>query len=288
MLRNVLIHLRIPFSVFLLPVSLFALSTLTAPEGSRVAWVFAIIHLLLYPASNAYNSYYDQDEGSIGLIEKPPPARIELLYTAWGLDVLAVILAVWLGLGAGFVGYLLLYGTVSKLYSHPAVRLKKRPVLSWLVIGLFQGSLTYLAVVQCLGQEPFSALWSWPHLLPALICATNLWAVYPLTQVYQHEEDARRNDLTLSRLLGIRGTFGLAFVFFSLSFVGYVVHYWAQPYTLLLLVGCMGVGLGYFLYWWWLAYQDPTQANYTHTMRLNLLASAGLNLFFGVYCVLIW
>ena len=288
MLRAVLIHLRIPFSVFLLPVFLFALSEVASPDWAKVTWVFAIIHLLLYPASNAYNSYYDQDEGSIGLIKNPPPARPELLYTAWGFDILAVVLAIALGLGAAFVGYLLVYGTVSKLYSHPAVRLKKRPILSWLIIGLFQGSLTYLAVVQCLGQEPFSALWSWPHLLPALICATNLWAVYPLTQVYQHEEDARRNDLTLSRLLDIRGTFWLAFVFFSLSFLGYIIHFGEQPATLLLLVACMGPGLGYFMYWWWLVSQDSSLANYTHTMRLNFIASAGLNLFFGIYCVLIW
>ena len=52
--------LRIPFSLYLMPVFWFGLSALRGPwSGGRAAAVFGVLHLLAYPASNGYNSYYD-------------------------------------------------------------------------------------------------------------------------------------------------------------------------------------------------------------------------------------
>ncbi len=280
MLHAILIHLRLPFSIFLAPVCLFALSQSAHPDHALS--VFLILHLLLFPASNAYNSYYDRDEKSIGLIEKPPPVTPFLLYTAIAFDVLAVLLAWWLDLGLVFMGYLLLYGLVSKAYSHPAIRLKKRPVSSWLVVAVFQGAFTYLAVIQCVEAMPVSALFRWEHLLPAMICTLNLLAVYPLTQVYQHEEDALHGDLTYSRLVGIRGTFLSAAFFFMLAFAAFSAYFLtrASPFTLLLLGACMAPSLLFFIHWWRNVYQDERAADYRNTMRMNFLASLGLNAFF--------
>lgn len=286
-MKNILLHLRIPFSLFLLPVFLFALSQASPVSADRAWWAFVLIHLFLYPASNAYNSYYDKDEGSIGLLEVPPPVSIGLLVAAWALDIAAIILAFLADLGTPFILYLIVYGLISKAYSHPAIRLKKYPLLSWLVVGLFQGAFTYLATMQVLTQMEVPSLFSMPYLLPALICTSNLWAVYPLTQVYQHEEDARRGDLTYSRLLGIEGTFLSAAVFFTLSFVGYLYYFLhrGSVNSLFVLLVCMGPVLGYFGYWWWLVRKDPAEANFRHTMRMNVLASLGLNLFFGILCL---
>ena len=41
----------------------------------------------------------------------------------------------------------------------------------------------------------------------AFLCTLMLLGSYPMTQVFQHEEDAKRGDLTLSRILGIKGLF---------------------------------------------------------------------------------
>ncbi|GAB3174282.1 UbiA family prenyltransferase [Telluribacter humicola] len=287
MIRNVFLHLRIPFSVFLLPVFLFALSQTPAPDLLIALWSLVIIHLLLYPASNAYNSYYDKDEGSIGLLEVPPPVSKELLYTAWLLDIIAVFVALWAGLGLPFVLYLIIYGSISKAYSYPAIRLKKYPLLSWLIVGLFQGAFTYLATVQVLGRLPVAELMQAKYLIPALICTSNLWAVYPLTQVYQHEEDARRGDLTFSRLVGIRGTFLNAAFFFLLSFVGFLFYFptYGSADSLIVLVLCMGPVLAYFGYWWRAVLKNQEEANFRHTMRMNLFAGIGLNIFFGALCL---
>ena len=62
--------LRLPFSFFLFPIYLFALSQVPAIDWLKAALIFFIIHFLIYPASNAYNSYMDRDTGPIGGLEK--------------------------------------------------------------------------------------------------------------------------------------------------------------------------------------------------------------------------
>ncbi len=281
-LKATLIHLRLPFSIFLAPVYFFALSESGPVNVNDAIWVFMILHLLLFPASNAYNSYYDKDEGSIGLIRKPPPVTPLLLYTAIAADLLAVLLSVALDLGWFFTTYLLLYGLVSKAYSHPWVRLKRYPVSSLITVALFQGFYTFLACRQAISGEPFHSVPGAYDLLPAALCSVNLLAVYPLTQVYQHEEDEKRGDLTYSRLVGIKGTFLHAAIFFSLSFLGF--GYWyiteGQPVLWLLFSAFMFPAIVFFLYWWRKASADPFEADYSNTMRMNALASAGLNVFF--------
>lgn len=283
-MKNILLHLRLPFSVFLLPVFLFALSQASQVDTKHAWWAFVLIHLFLYPASNAYNSYYDKDEGSIGLLETPPPVSLGLFITAWGIDLAALLIAWLVGLGTPFLLYLILYGLLSKAYSHPGIRLKKYPIVSLLVVGLFQGAFTYLATIQVVSGVEVSTLFSIHHLLPALISTSNLLAVYPLTQVYQHDEDARRGDLTYSRLVGINGTFLNAAVFFSLSFLGFLYYFlhFGSENSLFILIVCMGPVLGYFGAWWWMVQKNPKEANFKHTMRMNVLASLGLNIFFGI------
>ncbi len=44
-------------------------------------------------------------------------------------------------------------------------------------------------------------------IVPGILCTLVLWANYPMTQIYQHDEDFKRGDITLSYRLGIKGTF---------------------------------------------------------------------------------
>src|SRR5713226_7778955 len=90
-----LLHLRIPFSYFLLPVYLFALGISLMFDESRIIWSFVIIHLMLYPATNEYNSYFDKDEKSIGGLKNPPPVNVSLYYVSLLLDTTAIFLAYW-------------------------------------------------------------------------------------------------------------------------------------------------------------------------------------------------
>lgn len=279
-LRTVWLHLRVPFSFFLMPVFWFALSQSPQPDQGRTWAVLLIIHLLLYPASHAYNSYYDKDEGSIGLLASPPPVDRTLWRVAWALDGLAVVLGTWVGWP--FVAYLVVYGFVSKAYSYDRIRLKKYPIMSWLVVGLCQGGLTYLGTYQAVNQLPLASLVQPPVLLAAGLCSLNILAIYPITQVYQHAEDGRRGDLTLSRWLGIRGTFGCTAVIFTLSMAGFYTFFRGQvPFYGLQL--CLLPTTLFFAIWYTRVHRNPDEANFWSAMRMTLLAGVGLNLFFVVY-----
>ena len=91
--RNSLVLLRLPFSFFLLPTFFFAWSQVDVVNTTRLILVFIILHLLVYPASNGYNSFMDRDTGSIGGIEHPPPPDRLLFYITIAMDALAILLA---------------------------------------------------------------------------------------------------------------------------------------------------------------------------------------------------
>jgi 1,4-dihydroxy-2-naphthoate octaprenyltransferase len=277
-LRSTLVHLRLPFSFFLLPIFLFAVHLTPSVDPFRAWGAFFLIHFLLYPASQAFNSWYDRDEGPIGGVAAPPPVHRSLIVTSWVLDVLALG-AAWF-LGPFFFGCLVFYTVGSKLYSWPPTRFKKRPVVGWLSIGLVQGSLTFLAVVQSIGAP---RAWDDPVLWGgAGTAALFLLGVYPLTQIYQHEEDAQHGDLTLSRLVGIRGTFVVAASFLCAAVAGFLVLFlltggWPKA---ALFVAVLSPVLVYFLWWAWGVWHDPSRADFRRTMGMNLLASGLMNVFF--------
>ena len=279
--RSTLTHLRLPFSIFLAPVFFFALSESNEIHKGQAIAGFLLMHFLLFPASNAYNSYYDKDEGSIGLIESPPPTSRTLLLTALGMDLAAILLSLVLKLGSFFTIYLILYGLVSKAYSHPAIRLKKYPLVSLLTVSVFQGFYTFLASYQLVSGAAPDILWS-KVFVPAVLSGLNLLAIYPLTQIYQHEEDKIHGDLTYSRLVGIRGTFLHAAITFLVSFASF--GYWysstGRVERWFLFGAFMIPVIIYFLYWWKKTLHNELAANYTNTMRMSALASVFLNIFF--------
>ena len=75
-------HLRLHFSLLLMPVYLFALSQTPYADIGGAGVSFFILHLLIYPASNAFNS----DLGSVGGLENPPPSNPKMLWLANILD----------------------------------------------------------------------------------------------------------------------------------------------------------------------------------------------------------
>ncbi|MDJ1484250.1 UbiA family prenyltransferase [Cytophagaceae bacterium YF14B1] len=285
--RSTWLHLRIPFSFFLLPIFIFAVSVSPHPSIWKTLLVFFILHFLLYPASNGYNSYYDKDEDSIGGLEKPPPVSRELWYVSLILDGIALLAGIFLGWI--FVAGLFVYGIISKLYSYDKVRLKKYPILSWILASFFQGAFTFLMTYQAINALPLDALTDSSVIIPALLSTAFLGGSYPMTQVYQHAEDARRGDMTLSRLLGIRGTFIFAAVAFQLTSLGF--WYYFQTYYegiyFVWFILCLAPGLVHFLVWTVKVWKDKKFADFHSTMRLNWLTATGMNLFFIVVGILI-
>ncbi len=275
--RRALPLLRIPFSLFLMPVFWFGLSALRGPlDWGRAAGVFVILHLLVYPASNGYNSFYDRDEDSIGGLERPPPVTPELLTLVRGFDAAALLTA--LLLGWPFATLILVYLLVSKAYSYEGIRLKKYPLLSTAVVVVFQGGFTFL-LVQTGSGASIGQLFEKTNLLLALVSTLFLCGSYPLTQIYQHQEDARRGDRTLSLRLGIRGTFGFAALGLLAGAAALSLAYWlrGEPRHIPLFVIGTAPVVALFGRWAWLAWHDPALANYRWTMRMNQVSSLCLS-----------
>ncbi|HLT72079.1 MAG TPA: UbiA family prenyltransferase [Cyclobacteriaceae bacterium] len=279
--RSSWLHLRIPFSYFLLPVFLFSLALSPNLDPARIFWVFFIVHFLLYPASNGYNSYFDKDEESIGGLRNPPKVDHGLYVLSLLLDALAIVLGYML-VNKLFALMLFVYGLVSKAYSHPRVRLKRYPVTGWLVAGFFQGIFTFLMCYIGTNDFPLSAAFNARVIFAGLLTSLMLLGNYPMTQVYQHREDARRGDLTISRMLGIHGTFkltGIVFLLVFICFAWYFIFFFELLYSALFVIAILPVAI-YFIHWVFQVRRDARAADYDHTMRLNLVSATCLNVFF--------
>lgn len=279
--RSTWLHLRLPFSFFLLPVYLFALSVSPNFTEPRMIWTFVIVHFLLYPASNGYNSYFDKDEKSIGGLASPPPVNKGLYFTSLAFDLLALILGI-AKVSLTFAVMLLIYGLVSKTYSHPDVRLKKYPITGWLTVAIFQGLFAFLMCYAGINGYGAENLLHARLFIPAALSTLLLLGSYPLTQVYQHEEDAKHGDKTISMLLGIRGTFWLALVVFALAITGFATFFvsaYAVKYAVAFVIAQVPLVL-FFLTWFWRVWRDESLANYRNLMWFNFLSGLCLNAFF--------
>jgi 1,4-dihydroxy-2-naphthoate octaprenyltransferase len=278
--------LRIPFSVYLMPVYWFALSALRAPfSPGRALGVFVVLHLLAYPASNGYNSWFDRDEGSIGGLERPPqvtPELWRLVVLFDGLALLGALLISW-----EFAALLVVYLLVSKAYSYDRIRLKKYPFVSTLVVVVFQGAFTFLMTQVGTGAAT-SEIGSADNLLLAAVSSLFLCGSYPLTQVYQHHEDRQRGDQTLSLLLGVRGTF--VFAGLGLLAGALVLGYAYLRRDELVFLAVFGVAtlpvVALFTRWVWQVWQDASAADFRRTMRMNQVSSLCLSAAFILMLVL--
>jgi len=280
-------HLRFPFSFFLMPVYLFALSSSMEIDVFKSVASFILIHLFIYPASNGYNSYFDKDEGSIGGLKTPPPVKKDLYYTSILMDLMAVI-AGGLLIHWQFSIMLLIYGLISKAYSHPDIRLKKMPVMGWLVIGLFQGFFTFIMSWMAITNSTLNDLYgNLPIIYAALLSSLLLWGSYPMTQIYQHNEDSKRGDITLSLKLGLLGTFHFTGILFTMAmggFVWYFKSYYSWS-TVIFFISFLSPVLIFFILWYLKALKDRTSINYENTMRLNFISSLCLNLVFSLIAI---
>jgi lycopene elongase/hydratase (dihydrobisanhydrobacterioruberin-forming) len=159
----------------------------------------------------ALNSAFDRDEGDIAYLRQPPPPPRRL--AAFGLGLMLA------GLGGTFLlprAYWLAYGlciALSILYSVPPFRLKSVPGADWLINMWGFGTLTPYAGWAATGV-PVGTV----GVLVLLAFCPLFAALYPLTQIYQFEEDTRRGDRTLALFLGIRGSLIVALASMMLAF----------------------------------------------------------------------
>jgi 1,4-dihydroxy-2-naphthoate polyprenyltransferase len=274
--------LRFHFSFFLMPVYWFALCQTPAVSWPDAIIVFVILHLLVYPASNGYNSYMDRDETPIGGIEKPLQPTRQLFYTTIIMDVISITLS--LVISIYFTTGILLYILASRAYSYRGIRLKKYPVIGYLTVVVFQGAVTFWLVYHGCSIEK-SLVVPWQTMLAASLL---IGGFYPLTQIYQHKEDKQDGVTTISYLLGYKGTFIFTAIVYFIAFG--VMAYWfiatlQQTKFFVLQLFFIPV-LVYFFIWAKKVWKDNAAANFKNTMQMNLLASVCTNLAFITILIL--
>lgn len=268
--RSTIQLLRFHFSFFLMPVFWFALSQVVHPDPVRSVLIFVILHLLIYPSSNGFNSYMDRDEGSIGGLKSPLQPTIQLFYASILMDALAVLSSLFISIY--FTLAALFYIAASRVYSARSIRLKKYPLTGYAIVIVCQGALVFFMVYH--GVHPFLTT-----RVPALgmICASLLiGGFYPLTQIYQHVADAKDGVKTISAALGIRGTFIFCGVLYGLTFffLAYFFLISLEIKEFLILSTCMLPILVYFINWAVRVWRNPSLADFKHTMRMNIIASS--------------
>lgn len=270
---RLLVHLRLPFQLLLAPIFLWGFVLAGGQVGPRFWLAFTALHLFLYGGTTAYNSYYDRDEGPVGGLKQPPPVTPELLPFSLVLQAVGALLACWVN-GLFLLLYLLIFALFTA-YSYPGIRLKKRPLAGLLAVALGQGLLAGL----CGAAAATPALTGFP--LPVwfgIIAASALTTgFYPLTQVYQIDEDLARGDLTFAAWSGPARTFRFAFGLMavaSLALLPTFAAVYGPPLTIGLALFC--AGLLVFLARWAQHYDpDAILANYQRVTLLHRLMSGG-------------
>jgi len=171
-----------------------------------VIWV-----VFLNGGTLAINSVFDKDEGDIGYLNAPPPLPRYLLHFSVALLVSGQLLA--FTLPAGFqIAYAICF-VLSILYSVPPFRFKAVAGVDWVINMWGFGSLTPYAAWAATGR-PLDV----GHGLVLLAFCPLFAGLYPLTQLYQFDEDRRRGDRTLALILGMRASLVVATVCTVLAF----------------------------------------------------------------------
>ena len=274
--------LRIKFSFFLMPVYWFALSQINNINIFKAFLVFIILHFFIYPASNGYNSYMDKDKNSIGCVEKPLPVTKQLYHATILLDSAGLIAGLFVSVS--FTILLLLYILASKSYSYSGIRLKKFPFISYLLAIVFQGGVVYAMVYNSCSIPQNNYL----PLLPVLASMLFVGCFYPLTQIYQHRQDALSNIKSMSIVLGYSGTFINAFI---MSFTAMLVasFYFALNLELdrfLVLLLCMFPSALFLVKWFFKVRKNIQEASFKNSMKMNWMAATGGNLAFIIILII--
>lgn len=274
--------LRFHFSLFLMPVYWFALSQLKNVNWKNAILVFIILHLLLYPASNGYNSYMDRDTSPVGGLKNPMQPTELLLYVTVFIDTLAVILS--FTISPVFVIGIFFYILASKAYSYRKIRLKKYPVTGYLTVIIFQGAITFFLVYNGSSGNPNLQI----PVLPMIASSLLIGGFYPLTQIYQHREDYEDGVITISYVLGYKGTFVFTGIVYALAFVtlGWYFYVVSAFFKFVILQIFMLPVIVYFFYWFAKVLKNNGEANFKNTMRMNVLASVFTNLGFITLLIL--
>jgi len=102
---------------------------------------------------------------------------------------------------------------------------------------------------------------------------------YPMTQIYQHDEDRKHGDRSLSLVLGVNGTFLFSSIVFFLASILLVIVFYqqgARVYIWIYILALIPVNI-YFLKWYTDYRKGKPVVTFRKTMLLNQISSMALS-----------
>lgn len=218
----------------------------------------------------------DKDETPIGGLKNPLQPTKQLFYITVVMDIIAVLLS--LLISPFFALGSLLYILASRAYSYRRIRLKQYPVIGFLTVFIFQGAVIFFIAFHAVDAQHTLNI----PLLPCVISSLLIGALYPLTQIYQHEEDKKDGVTTISYLLGKNLTFVFSMLLFlSATFLLYLRFKQSDHlnyFTWYLLI--MFPVVLFFLYWMLKVLQNKEAANFKNSLLMNLVSTFCTTVFF--------
>ena len=278
--KNTVKHLRLPFSFFLMPVFLFALSQADTVNWQTTIIAFTIMHLLVFPSSNGYNSFQDRDETSIGGLKHPPKVTRNLYFATLFMDIVGVLSGLFVSVYFSLL--VLIFVLVSRAYSYRNVRLKKYAVIGFLTVFIFQGAFVYLMTSVAISTFSFAGFFTLNNIICMSVASLFIGSIYPLTQIYQHDADKKDGVISISYKLGYIGTFIFSSILFSIAIV-FLFYYFNLKHQQIAMVLFLLIMLPVVIklgIWFNNVRKDTVNANFENTMAMNLLTSACMNLYF--------
>jgi 4-hydroxybenzoate polyprenyltransferase len=191
------LHLRLHYQFLILSGGYLLGGLMAGNMDTFSYWMqFLNVHILLYGGATAFNSWWDKDEGPIGGLRNPPkmvkwmhPISLLLMF----IGLIWALLIGWIYATVYAVSLILFW-----LYSTPHARWKGKPVLSMIAIGISTGLNSVLLGSLAAGSG-FSAI-----LVTAAVGASMiLLSLYPVSQIFQIEEDEKRGDRTFAAVFGL-------------------------------------------------------------------------------------
>jgi 4-hydroxybenzoate polyprenyltransferase len=276
------VHLRLHYQLLLLsPLFVWGFILGGKVASLRACLGFLAFHVFLYGGITAYNSYYDRDEGPVGGLRCPPPVSEDLLGFSLAVQAAGLIIALFVGLQ--FTALYLVVMVLSVAYSHPRWRWKARPILSLLVVAFGQGAIGFAGGWLCGNSPPRPWLASPVAMLGTAVATLIAVGFFPLTQLYQTEEDSARGDSTFAVAFGAKGSFAFALVCLALAgacMVTLVDRLWSR-WEALLIGGVFVLVLGIIVLWQ-RRFTKEVEANFRILHRLQFGLSLGMLGYMGI------
>ena len=210
--RDFIIHLRLPFQLVMFIIFLTGFVVGGYSNISNLILGAIIFFVFISGGTVAYNSYYDKDEGPINFIKNPPKPTKSLLVLSIIFKVSGIIFSLLIDFKFFIVCVVFVF--MSVLYSHPKFRFKTKYGLDLVINGVGYGSLNILGGWLCTTSEI-----NFKILLLSIIAFFIVSAGHPLTQVFQYEDDKKKDGKTFVAIFGPKKSLLVCLIFLLITFI---------------------------------------------------------------------